>query len=486
MSKFTERNRVQQLGLNLEGIKPVEINFDGEDVSANGGALLLAQAEQLTGLLKGASERLRDHRTKSLIEHTTFELVVQRVTQIASGCPSAADSNHLRHDPAIKMAAGRNPATHNPLASQPTISRMENTRTWKELYTLCAWLVDYYIQCHPKRPKKLVLDLDGSAIEAHGLQLNAFYRSGPYQQFMYFPLFVFDEHGWLLVAALRPGDHGEVALSLPVLKRLVARFRKAWPGIEIVIRADGAFTDSALYQWLDDNDVNYVLGVKHNNVLLTKTRVARAKAKKKFIRKFGYPLFEGKRGQKLKLDTIKVIRSMPRAEERREAQRTMDSRVVRVCEDVSYQAGSWDRKRRVIARVDFSDEGLNVRYIVTNIPKLAPAQIYEDIYCKRARIELWIKNIKETECTRLSCSQFKANFFRLLLHAFAYLLMYQVKMRLPEDMQRMNVTQLRERFIKVPCHIVENRVGVRVRIAASFRDAHEFRLTAKRLRTRAA
>ena len=305
MSKSTRKNRVQQLGIALEGIKPVEIQFDGDDVSANGGTLLIAQAEQLTGLLKGASERIRDHRTKSLIDHTTFEQVMQRVSQIVSGCASAADSNYLRHDPAIKMASGRNPETTEALASQPTISRFENGRSWKELYALCAWLVDYYIQCHPKRPKSLVLDFDGSAIEAHGLQLQAFYRSGPYQQYMYFPLFVFDEHGWLIVAALRPGDHGEVALSLPVLKRLVKRFRQAWPGIDITIRADGAFTDSAFYRWMDDNDVHYVLGMKHNNVLLTKTQSARTKARKIFLRRHGYPLFEGKRGQKLKLETIK-------------------------------------------------------------------------------------------------------------------------------------------------------------------------------------
>lgn len=486
MSKSTAKNRVQQLGIVLEGIKPVEIEFDGEDVSANGGTLLIAQAEQMTGLLKGAAERIRDHRTQSLIDHTTFEQVMQRVAQIVAGYAAGADSNHLRHDPAIKMASARAPRTASPLASQPTVSRFENGRSWKELYALCAWLVDYYIQCHPKPPKSLMLDFDGSAIEAHGVQLNAFYRSGPYQQFMYFPLFVFDEHGWLVVAALRPGDHGEVTWSLPVLKRLVRRFRQAWPNIEIVIRADGAFTDAALYQWMDDNDVKYVLGMKHNNVLRTKTQSARTKAKRKFLRKFGCPLFEGNSGAKLKLETIKFIRRMPNARDRVEAQRLMDSRVVRVCEDITYKADSWDRNRRVIARVDFSDEGLNVRHIVTNLSGMASQQVYEDIYCKRARIELWIKNIKETDCKRLSCAQFKANFFRLLLHAFAYMLVFQVRLRLPEHLQRMNFAQFKDRFIKVPCQVVEDRKRVRVRIAASYRDAHEFRLAAKRLRRLAA
>jgi hypothetical protein len=486
VSKSNADHRIQQLQLKLEGIKPVQLNFDGEDVSANGGTLLLAQVEQMTGLLKGAAQRLRDHRTQSLIDHSLFEQIAQRVLQIAAGYASTDDALFLRNDPAIKMAVGRNPQSDAALSSQPTLSRFENNRTWKELYLLCVWLVDYYIKCHPKRPKCLELDFDGSAIETHGLQLQAFYRSGPYGQYMYFPLFVFDQHGWLLVAALRPGDHGEVKLSLPVLKRLVKRFRQAWPGIQITVRADGAFTDASLYKWMDDNNVSYVLGMKHNNVLRTKTKEAKAAARKKFIRRYGYPLFEGKQGQKLKLETIKYIRNIFDPKERQEAHRCMSSRVVRVCADLNYAAGSWGSERRVIARIDYTDEGPDIRYVVTNMTKFSAQQVYEDIYCKRARIELWIKNIKETDCKRLSCSQFKANTFRLLLHAFAYVLLHQVRMRLPEHLQRMNVTQLRDRFIRVACHVVEKRDEVSVRISASYGDAREFRLASKRLRSQAA
>lgn len=481
VSKSISNRRIQQLAIELEGVKPISLRFDGEDLSPNGGALLIAEAERMTGLIKGASDRLSDHRTASLIKHNLFEQVMQRVLQISAGAAATSDAGILRNDPVLKMAAGRNPLSGDPLASQPTLSRLENGRTWRELLWLSTWLVDYYIQCHPKPPKNLILDFDGSAIETHGLQLQAFYRSGPYKQYMYFPLFVFDQHGWLLVAALRPGDHGEVALSLPVLKRLVARFRQAWPKTQISIRADGAFTDPDFYQWMDEHDVKYTIGFKHNNVLLTKTREAKQKAKRKFLRKFGYPLFEGKYGQKLKLETIKHIRSLPSARDRRKAHETMSSRVVRVCHQFDYAARPWTRERRIIARIDFTDEGHDIRYIVTNITNLTPSQVYEDIYCKRARMELCIKNIKETDCSRLSCSQFKANAFRLLLHAFAYLLLYHVRMRLPDHLRRISVNHLRERFIKVPCQIVENQHQITVRVTAIYRDAHEFRLSCKRL-----
>lgn len=480
MSKSTACQRVGQLKLVLPETKPVVVSFDGEDVSGNGGALLIAQAEKVTKLIAGAAACLQDTRTASLIKHNQFQQVMQRVLQIISGYSATSDSNVLRSDPALKLSAGLNPSERD-LASQPTQSRFENTRKGRELYRLCEWLVDYYIQCHRKRPKSLVLDFDGSAIETHGLQLHAFYRSGPYGKFMYFPLFVFDQHGWLLVAALRPGDDGEVSLSLPVLKRLVAKLRKAWPGLSITVRADGAFTDAAFYKWMDENGVKFVLGLKHNNVLLSHSKTARQAAEKKFKRKFSMPEFIGKAGAKRKLAAIKEIRGTHNKQQRLEKNEKLVSQRVRVFADFRYGAKTWDRERRVVARIDYDDEGPNVRYVVTNIEKFTAAQIYEDIYCQRSRVELWIKNIKETNCQRLSCSQFIANMFRLLLHALAYLLLYQVRLRLPDSCHRLSVEQLRRQFINVPVQIAEDRLSVRVRVSSTYMRAREFRLAARRM-----
>jgi hypothetical protein len=481
VSKSNANQRVGQLRLDLPEVKPVVVSFDGGDVSGNGGVLLIAKAEKLTKLIAGAAACLEDSRTESLIKHNQREQVMQRVLQIISGYAATSDSGRLRSDPALKLAAGRNPVTGEDLASQPTQSRFENTRRGRELYRLCEWLVDYYIQCHRKRPKSLVLDFDGSAIETHGLQLHAFYRGGPYGKYMYFPLFVFDQHGWLLVAALRPGDDGEVSLSLPVLKRLVAKLRKAWPGLPITVRADGAFTDAAFYKWMDENNVKFVLGLKHNNALLTHSKAARQAAEKKFKRKFTAPRFMGKGGGKRKLAAIKEVRSTHDKATRAKGQEQLMSRRVRVFADFAYGARTWDRKRRVVCRIDFDDEGANVRYIVTNIQKFTAVQIYEGIYCKRSGVELWIKDIKETNCQRLSCSQFISNMFRLLLHALAYILLHQIRQQLPEHCRRLSIDHLRRQFINVPVQIVEDRVSVRVRVSATYFRAREFRLAAKRM-----
>jgi hypothetical protein len=481
VSKSIANQRVGQLKLDLPETKPVVISFDGQDVSGNGGVLLVAQAEKLTKLIAGAAARLEDSRTASLIKHNQFEQVMQRVLQIISGHAATVDSNHLRSDVAIKLAAGRNPLTDEDLASFSTQNRFENSRRGRELYRLCEWLVDYYILCHRKRPKSLILDFDGSAIETHGLQLHAFYRSGPYGKYMYFPLFVFDQHGWLLLAALRPGDDGEVSLSLPVLKRLVTKLRAAWPGLPITVRADGAFTDPTFYKWMDDNNVKFVLGLKHNNTLLTHSKEARQAAEKKFKRKFHSPQFVGKGGQKNRLAVIKDVRSTTNKYARAQNDQLLVSRCVRVFADFRYAAKTWDRKRRVIARIDFNDEGPSVRYIVTNIERFTAGHVYEEIYCKRSGVELWIKNIKQTECHRLSCSQFIANMFRLLLHALAYILLHQIRSRLPDHCKRLSVEQLRRQFINIPVQILEDRWSIRIRVSAAYARAQEFRLAAKRM-----
>jgi hypothetical protein len=476
LKKSTANSRVQQLTFDLLPQKPVALAFDGEDVSGSGGLLLAAQAEKFSGLIKGAANQLTDHRTQSLIKHNMFEQVAQRVFQIVAGFPAGDDSDFMRVDPVLKTALGRNPITGQDLASQPTQSRFENGRSYKELYKLSKWLVQHYIESHSKAPKRVVLDFDGSAIETFGLQLNAFYRSGPYQKFMYFPLFVFDDKGRLLVAALRPGDHGEVQLALPVLKRLVKMLREAWPSVEIVIRADGAFTNSELYRWMDRNSVKYALGLKHNNALLAKTRHCRADARQKFLRKFGQPHYSGKLGQKIKLREMKRIRAITTRDERLEAGRDFNARRARAFGDFKYKAESWDKARRVIARCDYTDEGLEVRYIVTNITKPVAKMVYEQIYCRRALCEGWIKNMKQTNCSRLSCSQFKANAFRLLLHALAYSLINQLQSYFSE---RISFTQFQRRFISVAVHVSEKTNSVQFRMAKSYCHAKEFRRCAK-------
>jgi len=174
---------------------------------------------------------------------------------------------------------------------------------------------------------------------------------------------------------------------------------------------------------------------------------------------------------------LKNIRGRTSRKERLAETHKLNARRTRAFGDLRYKAGSWDRERRVIARCDYTDEGLEVRYIVTNIENVVAKLVYEQIYCRRALCENWIKDIKETRCDRMSCSQFKANAFRLLLHALAYILIYQVQKRLSG---KTSVSQFQRNFVHIAVLVRENRHTVQFRFAKSYHAAKAFRTCSKR------
>ena len=115
--------------LNLFPIKGknIELSFSGDRISSDGGLLLLRELDSQLNLLSSASNCLHDERDQRYIDHTIKELITQRVFQIAAGYEDCNDCNDLREDMIFKMCAGRLPQSDNDLASQPTMSRLENT-----------------------------------------------------------------------------------------------------------------------------------------------------------------------------------------------------------------------------------------------------------------------------------------------------------------------------------------------------------------------
>ena len=106
--------------------RKIEADFDGGRTTSDGGALLLRQAEAKIGVIDRLVRSLVDRRHKSYIDHSYTELISQRVFQIACGYEDANDSNDLRSDPGLKAACDRLPLSGPDLASQPTMSRLEN------------------------------------------------------------------------------------------------------------------------------------------------------------------------------------------------------------------------------------------------------------------------------------------------------------------------------------------------------------------------
>ncbi len=159
--------------------KPLEVKFSGLDLSSDAGFLLVRQAEQRQQICQGIVESLQDKRDPDKIKHTLSQLVSQRIYQIAGGYENANDSNYLRHDPILKIACERVPLPGEELlASQPTMSRLENQVNKGELAAIRRLFVERFIQSHRQAPEEIILDIDAWDAQTHGhQQLSLFHGS---------------------------------------------------------------------------------------------------------------------------------------------------------------------------------------------------------------------------------------------------------------------------------------------------------------------
>ncbi len=183
------------------------------------------------------------------------------------GYEDANDSNQLRHDPIYKIACGRLPlATEELLASQPTISRLENQVSKREVAKMRSRMVDGFIERYRQAPKQIVLDIDGWDDPAHGEQQLSFFH-GYYGQHMYFPVLINEaSSGYPLVLQLRAGNSHPGKGVAGMLRWLLWRLKRAFPQVQIILRADAGFALPEILQVCERSGVGYVIGFACNAV----------------------------------------------------------------------------------------------------------------------------------------------------------------------------------------------------------------------------
>jgi Transposase DDE domain group 1 len=255
------------------------VAFDAGQLTSDGGVVWLAQADDHLGLSAAFAAQVRDWR-RGPARHSLALLVRQRILQIACGYEDQDDADTLRRDPLLKLVCGRRP--HEPttdLASQPTLSRLENAVDRRACYRLAQALLAIYLQERERvagqAPTHVLLDLDSTADPTHGEQEGSSYH-GYYRQHMYHPLLVFDgDTNQLITAVLRQGtahaSQGVVAiltilkrLVVAILKRLVVALRTRWPHVAIALRADSGFAIPALYAYCEHEQIAYTIGLAPN------------------------------------------------------------------------------------------------------------------------------------------------------------------------------------------------------------------------------
>lgn len=412
---------------------PLAVTFDGGQLTSDGGLPWLAEVERAIGVCADFAAAIPEWRQRTG-QHPLALLVRQRVFQIACGYADQDDADTLRHDPLFKLVCDQLPATGRPLASQPTFSRLENAVSRQACYRLAVGLVQRYIRerTRLRRPRHLVLDLDSTDDPTHGRQEGSAYHAY-YKQHMYHPLLIFDgETGHLITAVLRPGNAHASAGVVAVLTRLIPALRAAWPGIGIELRADAGFATPALYTFCDQESVEYTIGLIPNRRLEREAQALLATAQAQYA-----------------------------------ACADPATMTLRLADETSYRADSWERERRVIYKAEVSAEGPNTRFVVTT-RTATPLAVY-DWYVDRGEMEGWIKDFKRAcVADRLSCHRFVANQFRLLLHAAAYWLLDTLRRWVTATGHaRQQLDTLRLTLLKLGGRVCQAADEVRLRLASS-------------------
>ena len=367
------------------GGKTVELDCDGGRLSSDAGLVLLHDPDEQLGLTRDLAAVLRDPRDPRRVDFTLHDLLKQRVLQIAAGYEDANDANTLRHDPIFKVLLDRLPESGPPLASQPTISRFENRVSRTELYRLARVFVEQFIASYARPPKLIVLDFDDTEDPAHGEQEHIRY-DGYYGGYCFLPLHVYEGLSGRLITTIFKAKRFSAAQMLGVLKRLLKCLRQAWPDTLMIVRGDSHFAYPEVMQWIEAQaHLHYVTGLTSNRVLQKLAHEVVEQAKRAYARDGG-----------------KVTRF----------------------HSTRYQAGTWSRPRRVVIKVEVSAQGVNTRFVVTDLEQARAKVLYRQLYCARGQAENEIKEHKRyLKSDRTSCHRFEANQFRLFLHSAAYVLL---------------------------------------------------------------
>jgi hypothetical protein len=404
--------------------KPTHVRFDEPNTTSDGGALLLKAVDEKLGLTAKLADCLADSRQQGKVHHTYHDQLRQRIYALACGYSDANDVAIIGKDPMHKLLLDRDPLLDEDLASQPTLSRFENEQRLVDLYRMGETLMETVIARHRHRlngrkAKLVTIDLDPTDDPVHGQQQLSLFNSY-YDCWCYLPLLGFvssndEPRQYLVATVLRPGTAHPKIGAAALLKRLIPAVREAFPFAVIRVRLDGGFACPEVFDYLDGELVEYLVGMGKNSVLAEMAAGDLAQATEAF---------------------------------------TEQGRTVPIYGEGEYAAKSWHYLRRVIYKAEVVQlpgrkPRDNCRFVVTNMGE-DPQEVYR-VYRQRGDSENRIKELKSgLYLDRLSCSSFWANQLRLLLTAAAYVLMQELQLKLKKSrLATAQVDTLRLMLLKI-------------------------------------
>lgn len=419
----------------LPGLSPVEAKsltatFDAGRLSSDGGLVVLREIELRLGLAETIIGPLRDDRDQTRVRHGYAEMARARMLMIAAGYEDCDDVDALRTDPALKIAVGRAPETGADLMSQPTLSRLENLADWRALARIGLGQIDLYCKSFARPPMRIVLDIDDTDDPVHGQQELALFNAH-YDCTCFQPILIFDGHsGKPVLSLLRPGKRPSGEEVAKVLRHVIRRIRRHWPHVAILVRGDSHYCSEPALKLLEALGCDYIIGFAINSRLLETAAPWRVQC---------------------------------------DMRRSSRTPTVRRFHQLPYRAREWSRSRKLVARVEATALGTDVRFIVTSLEGRGKT-LYERVFCARGNAENLIKDMKRfTRSDKTACSRWQANQFRLFLHVGAYWLLHSLRRAAPKRSRWRGATfeTIRRTFVKVAVRVEELKGKIKLAFPAS-------------------
>jgi hypothetical protein len=421
-----------------EAIRPdfnraIMIDFQGATISSDTGFILLREVDERFRIIGPMKDCLEDSRLPSHTRHSMIQMVRQRVYQMAAGYEDCNDAEFLRIDPALRLALGKDQRFG---ASQSMLSRLENdvlgnAMGLEALDGALTRATDTLLK--RKNKKRLIIDLDSTEDPAHGKQEGVAYN-GHFAKNCFHPLFAFTSDGDCLGAKLRPGNvhstDGVLEFIKPTVERYRGWFKLFW------LRGDAAFAKPEICEYCEEHRITFFIRLPANDNLdkLVAPHLTRP---------VGRPPKSGIQ--------VKVV-------------------------DLQYQAKSWHKPRRVVAKIEWHHGELfpRIGFVVTN-SRLHAGKVIK-VYNGRAEIENRIKEGKNTlRWDKTSCQRFEANQARLKMGVLAYNLLHMIRQFYVwgEELKR-SIDWLIKRHIKVGARVSYHARRWYVHVASAFPLAHHY------------
>ena len=412
----------------FRGNQEILVDFNAGEISSDGSIVLLEKLERENKLIKYFSKHIPDKRDPSKITHSLEKILKQRVFMLMAGYEDTNDVTYLKNDPLYQDILG------GELASQPTLSRFENSLSKADVFDLCYTWLNRYVKSLKGR-KKIIIDIDATDDPTHGQQQLSLFN-GFYGQYMYNELFFHDgETGQIIVPILRPGNSHSNKWYVSILKRVIKAIRSSYPKMVIYIRADSGFSCAPFYELANKYNLFYAIGIASNDVL--KRRITRSEKAVKHLY-----LTNGIKHQH--------FFSFP------------------------YQAKSWSMEQTAYAKIESTGLGMNIRFIISNLEEKNAREIYFGFYVQRGESsENRIKEVKNMcYSDRLSCHCFWANFYRLIISSLAYemflLLKQSIKKTTFKKAWKWQIDTIRVSLLKVGATIKKTKRRIYYQLSSSF------------------